>query len=146
MHAQRGPDSRSLGLNSFAIRAKEMDDLVCCTKSSIRSLCHALKKKGEPRLPVSLFPDLLQQAVVLASMCLEKKAEVEKRLLQNTLYAKKECDQKAADTPVAIEKRVNGFELNVKQAGANERRQGGVFMQKALEGISRMRRRERGRV
>ena len=53
-------------------------------------------------------------------MTFEVMGEVEHGSLENFLLAKEEADQQAADTAVAVEKRVDGLELGVGQSDLDQ--------------------------
>ncbi|MGY4257918.1 hypothetical protein ACVI1L_004986 [Bradyrhizobium sp. USDA 4516] len=64
----------------------------------------------------------MKQLVIAFSMSFEIEAEIEHRLFEGTRFTKKECDEQAAETAVAVQEWVNGFKLNVRQSGFNEKR------------------------
>lgn len=54
-------------------------------------------------------------------MLLEVEAEIKQRLSQHAFVVQDQGDQQSADAPVAIEKRMDGLELHVRQGGFGER-------------------------
>jgi len=55
------------------------------------------------------------------AVCLEVKTEVKKRLRQNVFGTEDERDEQPAESPVAVEERVDRLELNVRKRGLYER-------------------------
>src|SRR5205807_4929523 len=76
-----------------------------------------------PRFPIALQADRVEQPVVLGAVALEEKAQVQQRLGEQLPVLQQERDEQATDAAVAVEKRVDGLELDVHERGADERRQ-----------------------
>jgi hypothetical protein len=72
----------------------------------------ALGKEAQPALPVARQPHCIQQPVVQRPLRFEKQTGVQKRFLQDTVGHQLQHDQHAAHTAVAVQKRVDGFELH----------------------------------
>ena len=77
---------------------------------------------------------MVQQAIVLHAVLLEIQAQVKKRLAQQAGVNQHQGYEQAANTPVAIQERVNSFELHMRQSCTHELRQSIVSgMEKALK-------------
>jgi hypothetical protein len=65
---------------------------------------------------------------------LEVQAQVEQRLAQQSVRDELQSDQKPADTTVAVQEWMDGFELHVRKTCLDKGRHGfGIVVQKALE-------------
>ena len=71
--------------------------------------------------------------VVLGAVALEEEAEVQQRMRQQLPVLEQQRDQQTADAAVAIEIRVDGLELHVREADAHQRRKLVVGMEVLLE-------------
>lgn len=67
--------------------------------------------------------DAQEQITVSVLVALEVAAEVEQRLRQDLALSELKRDQQAAQPPIAIHERVNGFELVVNQGEVNQDRE-----------------------
>lgn len=74
-------------------------------------------RKKVSHLPVAIEPDILKKLVISLPVAFEMKGEVEERLAENPFCAKDEGDKEAA---IAIKKRVDGLELNVRERSLQE--------------------------
>jgi hypothetical protein len=83
----------------------------------IRRVGDGGQKKLHPRLPDTFSAKSIQQVVVHTTMLFEIQAEVEQWLAQGPSSTEQEGDQEPSQASVAIEERVNRFELNVSKAG-----------------------------
>ena len=101
-------------------------------------LGHAPQKEGQPSFPVALLAHRLQVLVVGLAVLLEVMGEVEHRLLQDALLGEQEGDQQPPHPPVAIQKGMDGFELGMGQADANQGRQIVLGMEKLLQSAQRL--------
>jgi hypothetical protein len=54
---------------------------------------HAFKEEGEPRLPVPIAPNAIQEFIVGGAVLLEVEAQVEKRFTQHTGMTQEKGDQ-----------------------------------------------------
>ena len=96
--------------------ARGIDRLRCRVANTGQKIVH-------PSFPRAVFADLLQQPVVLGAPHLEVQAEIQSRLTQRAGIAQHERDQQTPDAAVAIEERVDGFELHVGKPRLDQRRQ-----------------------
>src|SRR5437588_2499008 len=64
-------------------------------------------------------------------------AEVEQRQPQRTAMHEQERDQEAADTAIAVEERVDGLELGMRERTVDQVRQPAVIVHELLEGFQR---------
>ena len=108
------------------------------------------QEKGEPCFPVAAFAHGLEMVVVRLPMLLEVVRQVEHGLVQHAALGQQERDQQPADAPVAVEKRVNGLELHVRERDLDQRRQAVLSVQESLQvtqhaGHHVVRRRHEGR-
>ena len=74
----------------------------------------------------------IEQFVVLGSTLFQIQTEVKQGLAQHLVVIQDQRNQQAPDTAIAIEKWVDGFELQVRQCCAGERRVGRLFVVKKL--------------
>ena len=63
-----------------------------------------------------------KQLVVAAAMDLEKKAQVQQRLLQHFFAQQHQRNQQAADASIAVQKWVDRLELHMRERGLDQRR------------------------
>ena len=78
------------------------------------------QEEREPALEVAGVPCGLEPLVVLLTMTLEVVRQVENGLPQRATLTEQEGDEEPPDTAVAIEKRMDGLELRVRQANLRE--------------------------
>jgi hypothetical protein len=76
----------------------------------------------------------LQEFVVTVAVTLKIEAQVEQRLPKHAALAEQEREQEPSQTPIAIQKRMDGLELHMHQAELDQQRQP-VVMEVLLEGI-----------
>ena len=65
-------------------------------------------------------------------MSLEVKTQIEERLTQSAFGAEKQCNQQTAKPTIAIEKRMDRFELHVNESGLDENGQLVFFIVKKM--------------
>src|SRR5207247_7086638 len=63
-----------------------------------------------------------QEVVVLLAVLLEIKAQIKQRFAQDAFRAEQKGDEQPAQASVAVEERMNGFKLNVRQRGLDQER------------------------
>ena len=68
-------------------------------------------------------------------MLLEEQAQVEQRLLQNPGIDQHQHDQEPAQATVAVQKRVDGFELHMGQGSSHQHRQGMGSVRRAMDEV-----------
>ena len=76
---------------------------------------HALQEEGDPRFPRSAIAHRLQMVVVRLPMLLEIVREVEHWLVQHAAFREQKTDEQSPDTPIAVEKRMDRFELHMRE-------------------------------
>src|SRR5205085_2086866 len=122
-----------------------IQDFSSCRCGVLGGLGDAVEEEREPSLPVSVLPHIVQQLVVVRAMLLEVQAEIKKRVAENTGIRKHQRDEQPSDTAIAVEERMDRFELHVRQRGADEHRQPGLIVNEFLESahalIDKLRRR-----
>ena len=84
---------------------------------------HALQKEGQPGFPISGVAHAVQHMVIDGPAAQEVKAQGQGGIAQVVVARQDEHYEQPADAPVAVEKGVDGFKLQVGQAGAQEGRQ-----------------------
>src|ERR1039458_248603 len=94
--------------------------------SFLRGHGYALEKESQPSFPVSTPTDSHQAVVVLRAMELEVVAQVEQRPAQDPCPNEQKRDEQAPDAAIAVQKRVDRFELRVCQADLDELRTAGI--------------------
>jgi len=116
MDAQSGTGGFANGLNTLFVSGGEIHQGSGGLCRLIGRFLNSGDKKSQPSLPIARKPHGLQQVIVLLAMLLEIEAEIQQRLVQRTLGTKEECDQQPAKSSIAIEKRMDGFKLDVCQS------------------------------
>ena len=95
---------------------------------------HAFQEEVCPGFPVAMGANPVQQFVVHGPVLLEVEAEVQQRLGQEPALVQEHGNQQAPQAPVAIQKRVDGFKLHMRQCGLDEHRRGrGLLVQKGFQ-------------
>ncbi len=95
---------------------------------------HAFEEEVEPRLPVALAAHAVEQVVVGRAVPLQVEAEVEERLVQYRRATEHQRDEQPADATVAVEERVDGLELHVRESRTHKDRQAiAVRVEEALQ-------------
>src|SRR5262245_62639149 len=113
---------------------KELRDPLGGMHGAFSRLAHAVEEKREPRLPFPLGSNPTEQAIVLAPVLLEVETQVEEWLAQHSGMTEKKRDEQAADPSVSVEERMDGLELDVGEAGAQQHGQPVLLrMQESLE-------------
>ena len=100
---------------------------------------HALQEERGPTFPVSGGAHGRQPRVVLGLRPPERHAEVEQWLFEQAPVLDEQRDQQPPNAAVAVQERVDGLELHVREPSAHQRRQVAVGMPPPLQ------RRQRGR-
>ena len=80
----------------------------------------SFEKKDKPGFPVAFLSNVLQEIVIFLAMSFEIETEIEHRLGKRLLGAKEQGNHQATQTAVSIEKRVDGFELHMRESGFQE--------------------------
>lgn len=83
---------------------------------------HAGQEEAQPRFPIAGEADGLQEVVVLLAVLLEVEAEIKQRLAQHAFRAEQKGDEQPAQASVAVEKRMDGFKMDVRQRGFDQER------------------------
>jgi hypothetical protein len=128
-------------LCSFAVFLPESEkaiDLADCICGLDR---HGFEKVPYPFLP-STFPAHREQVtIIVVTMALEVRAEVEKRLREQFFGAQEKGDKQPAHAAIAIQEGMNGLELVVDEGKTDERghlrRRMKVFF-KPIQGIQHL--------
>lgn len=84
-------------------------------------LLDAFEKEIQPRFPVAGVAHGVELAVVLGAVLFEIQREVQERLAQHAVVMQDQGDEEPSHAPVAIQKRVDGFELHVRERRLDER-------------------------
>lgn len=130
-HRRRGAPQSG---DAVAIRVDQCQQRIGRARRLHGAHLHALGEKIQPAFPVAAQPHLVEQFVVQRAMFLEEQARVEHRLAQHTVGDQLQHDQQAPEAAVAVEKRVNGLELHMRQRRLDERRRGlRLVVEEALE-------------
>ena len=83
----------------------------------------APEKKVRPPFPVAACPYPVQSPIVFLPVAFESEADVKEWTVQKVPVFRKQRNHQSTHTPVAVEKRVDGFKLDVGQPGFYKRRQ-----------------------
>ncbi|MCY1525464.1 hypothetical protein D9M68_604430 [compost metagenome] len=76
----------------------------------------------------------MKEAVVLLPVRFQVKTEVQQWFLENLLFNQEQGNQQPAEATIAIQKRVDRFELHVQKSGLDKRWDlAGVVLEEALE-------------
>ncbi len=130
--------------DAFAMLLTELENPARGVGGLHAHLRDAAQEKREPCLKVAYVPHCLKPLVVLLPMTLEVVGQVEDRLLQRAALAQQKRDEEPTDAAVAVEKRMDGLELRMRQTDLHEQRQVVLLVKKRLECAER-RRHLRGR-
>ena len=134
MDPQRRSSPFALDRDPLPISLEQVDDSRCRVESLVCRLGDADEEKFKPSFPRAVFTHLLQEAIVVRPMRFQVEAEIEERLAQNAFCAEIEGHKQTADTPITVQERVDGFELNVEKPGLDKRRQArGILVNEAFE-------------
>ena len=88
------------------------------------------------RFPIAGVANVLEQFVVSLPMRLEVETEIKDRLSQNAGSTQQKCDEETTETAVAVEERMDRFELHVSHRRPYQQRNAGMIrVQEALERI-----------
>src|SRR5258706_8232748 len=123
MKLQCGGSGPSQFLYLVFVFRKQLQGPLCGVGRLLCRYRNSLDEECQPILPCALGANPPQQIVVLISIALEIKAGIEKWLRQCALCAQQKCNQQSAKPAIAIEKRVNGLELNVHEASFHKKRE-----------------------
>ena len=102
--------------------------------SRCESRVNAGQKELDPCFPVSGGAHAREEIVINLAIGFEIQTQVEDGLRQRATCAEQESDEEASETSVAVEKRVDGLELQMGERCPNKKRQ--IFslrMEKQLE-------------
>src|ERR1035438_5585394 len=113
-------DRRSGGLAkplyAHAILAEELAQFCGHLGCLLRGVDNSLQEELQPLLPCAFHAHLLQEFVVTVAMGLKVQAQVEQRLAEHSAFAEQEREQEPSQTPIAVEKWMDGFELHMHQS------------------------------
>jgi len=87
---------------------------------TLRRLAHALEEEQQPRRPLAVRADPLQQRVVLTAVRIEVGREVEQRLREASARGEEDHDEDTAKPPVPADERMDGLELRVDHRALQE--------------------------
>src|SRR5208337_2657071 len=65
-------------------------------------------------------------------------AQIKERALEDTPLAEQKCNEQPAHTPIAVEERMNGFKLCVRQPAVDQHRQRGRVVKEVFKIIERL--------
>ena len=82
---------------------------------------------------MSLLTDGQEMIIIGLAMSLEVRTKVEKRTGQGALNAQQKSDQQASDATIAVQERVDRFELVMDHRKTYEYREIGPVMQESLK-------------
>ncbi len=115
-----------LPYDAFAIAVEQPYNLIGSLKGLFRCFGNPLEKKLEPRFPGAVFADFLQQAVIIGPTRFEIEAEVKKGLSKYAGGAKEQRDQEPTEAAIAVQERMDGFKLYVKEPRLDQGGMSGV--------------------
>src|SRR5690606_5337486 len=95
------------------------------------------QEEAQPSFEVPRVTHGLEARVVLRSLALEVVRQIQHRLAQHTALAKQERDKQSADAAVAVEERMDCFELRMRETDLHEQRYVVPLVQKSLERAER---------
>ena len=101
--------------DTILIRLKEIDEPRGGLKCLLSRYRNSLEKEHKPSLPVTVFPDLVEQVVIEASVRFKEQTQVKQRLAKGSFRAKQQGNQEASNPPVAVEEWMDRLKLNVRQ-------------------------------
>ncbi len=99
-------------------QTRHFNDVALCVCSCYG---HPLQEEDHPGFPIALGPDGRQTTVVLGLVLLQITAKVHQRLDQQSPVLEQGGDQQSANTPVAVQKGVDGFELCMDERDPHHR-------------------------
>ena len=99
----------------------------------VGSLEHAIQEESDPTLPIAVGAHGPQPGVVLLLSALERHAEVEQWLTEQAPVLHQEGDQQSSDPAVAVEKRMDRFELHVGESRPHQWRKVAVGVPPLLQ-------------
>ena len=86
------------------LESRRLGGLLC-------GLGNTRQKEFHPRFPTACLTDFLEKTVVVAAPRLEEETEIEDRLAQHARAAQHQRDEQPAETTIAVQEGMNGFEL-----------------------------------
>ena len=104
------------------IRLEQVAQAVGGVHGTGRGFGYAFEEEVQPGFPVAFGSAPVEQAVILGSVLLEEEAEVEQWLGKDALGVQDQRNEKPSNTAVAVQERVNRFELDVGKCGLDQRR------------------------
>src|ERR1700758_4449393 len=126
---QREGISSEFGTNDSAVLFAHLQNRLCCLGGFPADLPHSSHEELQPALPVTAVADRHEAVVVLGPVRPEKMAQIQERPLEDASLAKEKRDQQASYAPIAVEKRVDGFELCMCQPAVEQGGQGLLVVQ-----------------
>src|SRR3954464_3089393 len=135
------------GQETDAIRVRGQRLPVLFAKSQNRSrgrrgvpahFLNTAQEELQPSLPIAVIANCGEPIVVLLSVCLQVDTEIEQRTVENLALAEQKCQEQTSNSAVAIQKRMNGFELRMRKATVNQRRKRLAVVEKFLESAQRL--------
>src|SRR6185437_5674135 len=121
MDAQGRSGSLALRSDPLPVFLEQADDPCCSIKRLVCCLRHAVEEELEPGFPSTAFTHLLQEPVVVPPVRLEVETQVEERRVQDPMHLEKQGDEQPANAAVAVKKRVDRLELDMKKSGLDQR-------------------------
>src|SRR6516162_7481445 len=104
---------------TLSIPADQGEQLASRGDCLVASGRDSLEEEVRPRLPVSAAADFAQQPVVFGPMALEEETQVEQWCREQLPVLEQKRDQQTPNAPIAVEVRVDGLELDVRQADSH---------------------------
>jgi len=104
-------------LNLFLVCIEESVDAASSPGRLIRGVPHTLQEEVQPGRPAFAFSRLIEPVIVKAPMLLEEKAEVKNGFAQYLLGTEHEGNEQPSDPAIAVEERMDRFELCMYKAG-----------------------------
>src|SRR5271157_2930846 len=123
LDAQRRRSRPPQLLYLLSVVGKKVQSPFRCVRCLLSGRCYSVEKKCQPLLPGALGANSLQQVVVLASIRLEIETGIQKWLCQHIFGTQQECDEQSPHPSIAVQKRVNRFELDVYESSFDQKRE-----------------------
>jgi hypothetical protein len=122
MHTNRRSRTSPGRFDLRAVRLKDRAQALGGEYRAVGDLSNPFQEERDPRFPVSVAADTIQEVVVRGAIPFEIEAEVEERVAEDPRLAEQQRDEETADAAVAVEKRMDRLELHVRQGRAQEHR------------------------
>ena len=123
LNAERRARAAAELVDPDAIGLEQLCDRSCGGDRLGRGLVDSFEKESKPCFPFAVVTNTLQEVVIFLAMVLEIEAEIEHGLFQYPFDTEHEGNQQPSQAAVAIQKWVNGLELNVRERRLDQDRQ-----------------------